>query len=459
MHIVAKDVSSPQCGSVHEHPFSSAASACAGPTPAIGHAFLHSSTKPSLTIFSCAQRSKAGRKRQDKCRTRVGSADRKGSLITITAKTAKGNDELEPRTPTADAEAEVEVDAELEEEELELAEELEEELEEEEVEEDREALEARMGELTDTGASTADPVRQYLREIGRVKLLTLEEEISLARRYEEGKEAKVRLEQEGEELPERTKRGLKRIVEDGELAKGQLTEANLRLVVSVAKKYKNRGLSFMDTVQEGNQGLIRAVEKFDYRKGFKFSTYATWWIRQAVNRALSDQGRTIRIPVHMGETLTKLNRMKRELYQELSREPTFAELAHAMGPGWDAGRVEEVFQLTREPASLETPIGEEDDSFYGDFIPDESLASPVDIASQNAMNERLGEALGRLNEREALVLKMRHGLIDDREHTLEEVGQQLGVTRERIRQIENKALRKLKYFESRNRGLRDFVEY
>lgn len=316
-----------------------------------------------------------------------------------------------------------------------------------------------MGELTDTGTSTADPVRQYLREIGRVKLLTLEEEISLARRYEEGKEAKARLEQEGDSLPERTKRGLKRIVEDGELAKGQLTEANLRLVVSVAKKYKNRGLSFMDTVQEGNQGLIRAVEKFDYRKGFKFSTYATWWIRQAVNRALSDQGRTIRIPVHMGETLTKLNRMKRELYQELSREPTFAELAHAMGPGWDANRVEEVFQLTREPASLETPIGEEDDSFYGDFIPDESLASPVDIASQNAMNERLGEALGRLNEREALVLKMRHGLIDDREHTLEEVGQQLGVTRERIRQIENKALRKLKYFESRNRGLRDFVEY
>lgn len=396
---------------------------------------------------------------QDKCRIRVGSADRKGSLITsVIAKTAKANDdELEPRAPNADVE--VEVDAELEDEELELAEELEEELEEEEVEEDREALEARMGELTDTGASTADPVRQYLREIGRVKLLTLEEEISLARRYEEGKEAKARLEEEGEGLPERTKRGLKRIVEDGELAKGQLTEANLRLVVSVAKKYKNRGLSFMDTVQEGNQGLIRAVEKFDYRKGFKFSTYATWWIRQAVNRALSDQGRTIRIPVHMGETLTKLNRMKRELYQELSREPTFAELAHAMGPGWDANRVEEVFQLTREPASLETPIGEEDDSFYGDFIPDESLASPVDIASQNAMNERLGEALGRLNEREALVLKMRHGLIDDREHTLEEVGQQLGVTRERIRQIENKALRKLKYFESRNRGLRDFVEY
>ncbi len=342
---------------------------------------------------------------------------------------------------------------------LELDDELELDGQDEPDEEDREALEARMEELTDTGASTADPVRQYLREIGRVKLLTLEEEISLARRYEEGKEASVRLEAEGEGLPERTKRGLLRVVEDGELAKGQLTEANLRLVVSVAKKYRNRGLSFMDTVQEGNQGLIRAVEKFDYRKGFKFSTYATWWIRQAVNRAIADQGRTIRIPVHMGETLNKLSRLRRELHQDLSRDPSFGELAHAMGPGWNADRVEEVFSLTREPMSLETPIGEEDDSFYGDFIPDESVASPVDIVSQNVMNERLGEALERLNEREALVLKMRHGLIDDREHTLEEVGQQLGVTRERIRQIENKALRKLKYFESRNRGLRDFIEH
>ena len=349
---------------------------------------------------------------------------------------------------------------ELEDEELDLAEdELDEDLEVEAEGEDREALEARMGETADTGASTGDPVRQYLREIGRVKLLTLEEEISLARRYEEGREAKARLEQEGHTLPERTKRGLMRVVEDGELAKGQLTEANLRLVVSIAKKYKIRGLSFMDIVQEGNQGLIRAVEKFDYRKGFKFSTYATWWIRQSINRALSDQGRTIRLPVHMGETLNKLNRMKRELHQDLGREPSYAELAYAMGPGWDDHKVEEVFQLTREPASLETPVGEEDDALYGDFIPDESIASPVDLASRNAMSEHLGEALEKLNEREALVLKMRHGLIDDREHTLEEVGQQLGVTRERIRQIENKALRKLRYFESRSRGLRDFAEY
>ena len=333
----------------------------------------------------------------------------------------------------------------------------EDELDEDTEEEDREALEARMEAQLSTAASTSDPVRQYLQEIGKVRLLTLEEEISLARRYEEGRAAEVKLAEEGATLTERAQRALKRIVEDGELAKGQLTEANLRLVVSIAKKYRNRGLGFMDTVQEGNQGLIRAVEKFDYRKGFKFSTYATWWIRQAINRALADQGRTIRIPVHMGETLNKLNRVKRELHQDLGRDPTFAELAHTMGPDWTADRVEEVFQLTREPVSLETPVGEEDDSFYGDFIADESLESPLELASQNAMSEQLSSALEKLNEREAMVLKLRHGLIDDREHTLEEVGQQLGVTRERIRQIENKALRKLKYFESRNRGLRDFI--
>jgi RNA polymerase primary sigma factor len=328
----------------------------------------------------------------------------------------------------------------------------------EEETEDLEDLEARMEAQMERAPTTADPVRQYLQEIGRVSLLTLEEEISLARRYEEGQNARSRLEEEGDGLNDRERRNLTRLVEDGELAKGQLVEGNLRLVVSIAKKYRNRGLGLMDIVQEGNQGLIRAVEKFEYRKGFKFSTYATWWIKQAINRALSDQGRTIRIPVHMGETLTKLSRMRRDLYQELGREASYAELAHAMGPGWDAAKVEEVFSLTREPTSLEAPIGEEEDSFYGDFIADESIASPVELASQNAMNLRLDEALERLNEREAMVLRMRHGLLDDREHTLEEVGQRLGVTRERIRQIEAKALRKLKYFESRNRTLRDFVE-
>jgi RNA polymerase primary sigma factor len=399
--------------------------------------------------------------------TRIGAgkAHREETLITPNLVTKDGVKELihdqavENADKFIELEPQVEPEAlESEDDELELGDADLEELDEADSE-DREALEARMEEQTGTGVSTADPVRQYLQEIGKVKLLTLEEEISLARRYEEGREAKARLEQEGDTLPERTKRGLMRVVEDGELAKGQLTEANLRLVVSVAKKYRNRGMSFMDTVQEGNQGLIRAVEKFDYRKGFKFSTYATWWIRQAVNRAIADQGRTIRIPVHMGETLNKLNRLRRELHQDLSRDPSYAELAHAMGPGWDADKVEEVYGLTREPASLETPIGEEEDALYGDFIPDESVASPVELASRSVMSERLGEALEKLNEREATVLKMRHGLIDDREHTLEEVGQQLGVTRERIRQIETKALRKLRYFESRNHGLRDFVEY
>jgi RNA polymerase primary sigma factor len=201
------------------------------------------------------------------------------------------------------------------------------------------------------------------------------------------------------------------------------------------------------------------LKKFLEQYRFKFSTYATWWVKQAINRAIADQGRTIRLPVHMGERLNKLNRMRRELHQDLSRDPSYAELAHAMGPDWDVDKVEEVFQTTREPVSLETPIGEEDDSFYGDFIADESITSPVELASQNAMSEHLGEALERLNEREALVLRMRHGLVDDREHTLEEVGSHFNLTRERIRQIESKALRKLRYFESRNRGLRDFVEY
>ncbi len=304
---------------------------------------------------------------------------------------------------------------------------------------------------------TDDPVRQYLREIGRVDLLTLEEEISLARRIEEGDNAETRLEEEGDDLPEREARRLKRITEDGEVARQHLIEANLRLVVSIAKKYRGRGLGFLDLVQEGNKGLIRAVEKFEYRRGYKFSTYATWWIRQAITRSIADQSRTIRIPVHMTETINKLNRKKRELYQDLSREPTLAEIADSMGPDWSADKVEEVFQLSREPVSLETPIGEEEDSFYGDFIPDENVTSPVEQASQTLLSEGVEDALDKLSERESLIVKMRMGLVDGREHTLEEVGQHLGVTRERVRQIENRAIRKLRYLESRSQSLRDFL--
>jgi RNA polymerase primary sigma factor len=323
---------------------------------------------------------------------------------------------------------------------------------------DREELEARAEMMAGSRLSTNDPVRQYLHEIGRVQLLSLEEEISLARRIEEGNEAAEKLEQHPDDLPERSQRGLRRVVEDGEMARQHLIEANLRLVVSIAKKYTGRGLGFLDLIQEGNQGLIRAVEKFEYRCRYKFSTYATWWIRQAINRAIADQARTIRIPVHMVETINKLTRTARQLQQELSREATYEEIADAMGPGWTADKVEEVFKVSQEPVSLETPIGDEKDSFYGDFIPDENVESPVDQASKTLLGEELDRALHKLTEREAKVLQLRKGLVDGREHTLEEVGSHFGVTRERIRQIENKALRKLKYHESRTRKLRDFLD-
>ncbi|GGR44985.1 hypothetical protein GCM10008959_02610 [Deinococcus seoulensis] len=306
-------------------------------------------------------------------------------------------------------------------------------------------------------AVSNDPVRQYLHEIGRVPLLTLEEEIALARRIEEGEEARKILD-EDLELDDRGRRRLMRQMEDGAAARQGLIEANLRLVVSIAKKYTGRGLGFLDLIQEGNQGLIRAVEKFEYRRRYKFSTYATWWIRQAINRAIADQARTIRIPVHMVETINKLTRTARQLQQELSREATYEEIAEAMGPGWDATKVEEVQKVSQEPVSLETPIGDEKDSFYGDFIPDENLDSPVENAAKTLLSEELEKALSKLTEREAMVLKFRKGLVDGREHTLEEVGQRFSVTRERIRQIENKALRKLKYHESRTRKLRDFLD-
>jgi RNA polymerase primary sigma factor len=317
---------------------------------------------------------------------------------------------------------------------------------------DIDEMEARAETWGERSVST-DPVRQYLQEIGRVPLLKLEEEISLARLIEEGEGATQRLQDEG--LAQRTRRALARTAEEGELARQHLVEANLRLVVSIAKKYPHRGMSFLDLIQEGNQGLIRAVEKFEYRRGFKFSTYATWWIRQALSRAISDQARTIRIPVHMVEQVNKLKRATGELRQELLHDPTDEEVAKAMGPGWDAEKVKEVHELTRVPISLETPIGDENDTVYGDFIADGAV-SPFDLASDVLLADGLERALAKLTEREALVLKMRKGFVDGREHTLEEVGAHFGVTRERIRQVETKALRKLKLHESRSRNTARF---
>jgi RNA polymerase primary sigma factor len=353
-------------------------------------------------------------------------------------------------------------------------------------------------ELSLSKIPTSDPVRQYLQEIGQVPLLTLEEEIDLARKVREGEEAIKKLSETTgldqelirevvrakildtariqkvpglkekldpktvEELDGKLKslpKGLKRylhIAREGEAARQHFIEANLRLVVSIAKKYTTRNLDFLDLIQEGNRGLIRAVERFEYKRRFKFSTYATWWIRQAIIRAIADQARTIRLPVHMVETVNKLTRTARQLQQELGREPSYEEIAQAMGSDWDAKRVEETFKIAQEPLSLETPVGEEEESFYGDFIPDENLPSPVETATQNLLSEALEEALSKLSEREAMVLRLRKGLIDGRERTLEEVGKHLGVTRERVRQIEKRALKKLKYYDSRTRKLRDF---
>jgi RNA polymerase primary sigma factor len=321
---------------------------------------------------------------------------------------------------------------------------------------DRKALEAE-AEAAAGKITSSDPVRQYLQEIGQVALLTLAEEIALARRIEEGQVAAERL--AGKEvLGQQEVRALQRIVEDGELARGHLIEANLRLVVSIAKKHTHRGVSFLDLVQEGNLGLMRAVEKYDYRKGFKFSTYATWWIRQSINRAIADQARTIRIPVHMVERMNKLARVLHGLRQELAREPKHDEIAEALRPEWTAEKVEEAIRLTREPISLDQPIGEEEDASYGDFIQDDAIESPMASADKALLQEALEQSLGRLTEREATVLRLRHGFVDGHEHTFGEVGAQFNVSRERIRQIELTALRKLKYHETRQRKLRDFLD-
>lgn len=284
-------------------------------------------------------------------------------------------------------------------------------------------------DFTDTGdisSTTQDPVKMYLKDIGKVPLLSAEEEIELAKRMEAG----------------------------DEMAKKKLAESNLRLVVSIAKRYVGRGMLFLDLIQEGNLGLLKAVEKFDYRKGYKFSTYATWWIRQAITRAIADQARTIRIPVHMVETINKVTRVSRELLQKLGREPLPEEVGEVMGLPKE--RVQEIMKIAQEPVSLETPIGEEEDSHLGDFIQDESIPTPVEATNQTLLHEQLDEVVSTLTEREQRVIKLRFGWDDGRPRTLEEVGKEFNVTRERIRQIEAKALRKLRH-PNRSRKLKDFL--
>lgn len=305
------------------------------------------------------------------------------------------------------------------------------------------------------GTNIEDPVRMYLKEIGKVPLLSAEEEIELAQKMEAGEMAKSQLEEAGDDLDDEAKKELQKLVAQGDYAKKKLAEANLRLVVSIAKRYVGRGMLFLDLIQEGNLGLIKAVEKFDYRKGYKFSTYATWWIRQAITRAIADQARTIRIPVHMVETINKLIRVSRQLLQELGREPTPEEIAEEMDIPVE--RVREILKISQEPVSLETPIGEEEDSHLGDFIQDENVPVPADAAAFTLLKEQLVEVLSTLTEREQKVLRLRFGLDDGRARTLEEVGKVFNVTRERIRQIEAKALRKLRH-PSRSRKLRDYLE-
>jgi RNA polymerase primary sigma factor len=312
----------------------------------------------------------------------------------------------------------------------------------EEAEDEKPETEEEVEESVAAGLALDDPVRMYLKEIGRVPLLSMEDEKNLAMRIEAGEK-------------ELAKNGSSNqvVIGQGEEAKRQLTEANLRLVVSIAKKYVGRGMLFLDLIQEGNLGLIRAVEKFDYRKGYKFSTYATWWIRQAITRALADQARTIRIPVHMVETINRLIKISRQLLQELGRDPSVEEIAAEMG--LTPEKVREVIKISQEPISLETPIGEEEDSHLGDFIEDQEAVAPAEAASVMLLKEKMQDVLQNLTERERKVLVLRFGLEDGHQRTLEEVGQEFGVTRERIRQIEAKALRKLRH-PSRGKALKDY---
>ena len=320
-------------------------------------------------------------------------------------------------------------------------------------------------ELEDTeslaeGFAIDDPVRMYLKEIGKVDLLTPDEEVELAKKMQAGMEAKEKIKElderqrNGEQIDEKEYQALRKAIRGGENAKKRLSEANLRLVVSIAKRYVGRGMLFLDLIQEGNLGLLKAVEKFDCTKGFKFSTYATWWIRQAITRAIADQARTIRIPVHMVETINKVIRVSRQLLQELGHDPQPEEISDELDMPVD--KVREIMRVAQEPVSLETPIGEEEDSHLGDFIPDDDALEPAEAASFTLLKEQLVEVLKTLTPREEKVLRLRFGIEDGRTRTLEEVGKEFNVTRERIRQIEAKALRKLRH-PSRSKKLKDFL--
>ena len=314
------------------------------------------------------------------------------------------------------------------------------------------------GSLAERGSGdggTSDTVRLYLKEIGRVSLLTGEDERELAQRIESGQLALERMATAEVELPAWERRRLQRIVGDGEVARAQLIQANLRLVVSIAKRYVGRGMLLLDLVQEGNLGLMRAVEKFDHTKGFKFSTYATWWIRQAITRAIADQSRTIRIPVHMVENMNRVLRIQRQMAQELEREPTLDELAARTGLTID--RLREIQRIAQDPLSLDSPVGEEDDSNLGDFIMDAAADAPAEVATRRMLTEAVEEALGELSPREQEVVRLRFGLVDGQARTLEEVGREFGVTRERIRQIEAKTLAKLRH-PQRSQKLKEFLE-
>ncbi|MDQ3944202.1 MAG: RNA polymerase sigma factor RpoD [Actinomycetota bacterium] len=308
----------------------------------------------------------------------------------------------------------------------------------------------RMGE-----GGVSDPVRMYLKEIGKVPLLTAAQEVNLAQRIEAGLAAAVEIAEANGSLSSMDESSLHARVADGLRAKRQLIEANLRLVVSIAKRYVGRGMLLLDLIQEGNLGLMRAVEKFDYTKGFKFSTYATWWIRQAITRAIADQARTIRIPVHMVETINKVTRVQRQMVQEKGREPTVEELGEKLGMVPE--RVREIQRISQEPVSLEAPVGDEDDSLLGDFVEDPGAIAPADAAARALLTEAVEEALEQLSERERRVVRLRFGLDDGQLHTLEEVGKEFGVTRERIRQIESKTLAKLRH-PTRSQRLRDYLD-